>query len=287
MRDERSTIRPVDRASPAATSPTVLTMLKRSVIRAGLYARGTIGEAARAVADACGACPDAGRLSTSEAKKVVYDPTQAAPSFADLPLYRGILKHKEIGRLFDIEDPFYRCHEARHGVTTQIAGQNYVNFASYDYLGLNQHPAVVDAAKKAIEQPRHVGVGEPHRRRREDHARRARDGAGRFLRRRGGDHVRQRPRHQRVDHRHAHDAGRSRSLRRSVAQQPDRRHQAVGRHRLRLQAQRRRRARGTAAEAPPSPQARADRRRGPVLDGWRHRRPAEPRRSSRRSTARG
>ena len=80
-------------------------MLKRSVIRAGLYARGTIGEAARAVADACGACPDAGRLSTSEPKKVVYDPTQAAPSFADLPLYRGILKHKEIGRLFDIDDP--------------------------------------------------------------------------------------------------------------------------------------------------------------------------------------
>ena len=80
-----------------------------------------------------------------------YDPTQISQSFADLPLYRGILKHKEIGRLFDIKDPFYRCHEARDGVTTQIAGQKYVNFASYDYLGLNQHPAVVDAAKKAID----------------------------------------------------------------------------------------------------------------------------------------
>src|SRR6185436_14244771 len=151
MRDERSVIRPVDGASPAATSPPVLTMLKRAVIRGVLYARGTIGEAARAVADACGAVPHAGQLSTSEPKKVVYDPTQAAPSFADLPLYRNILKHKEIGRIFDIDDPFYRCHEARHGVTTQIRGRNYVNFASYDYLGLNQHPAVVEAAKNAID----------------------------------------------------------------------------------------------------------------------------------------
>ena len=80
-----------------------------------------------------------------------YDPTQRSPSFADLPHYRFILKHKEIGKLFDIADPFYRCHEARHGVTTQIAGQKYVNYASYDYLGLNQHPTVVEAAKTAIE----------------------------------------------------------------------------------------------------------------------------------------
>jgi 8-amino-7-oxononanoate synthase len=129
----------------------MFTALKRAVIRLGLYARGTIGDAARAVADACGARPEAGRLSTSETKQALYDPSQVSMSFADLPLYRGILKHKEIGRLFDIEDPFYRCHEARQGVTTQIAGQRYVNFASYDYLGLNQHPAVVDAAKRAID----------------------------------------------------------------------------------------------------------------------------------------
>ncbi|HEU4380939.1 MAG TPA: aminotransferase class I/II-fold pyridoxal phosphate-dependent enzyme [Hyphomicrobiaceae bacterium] len=126
-------------------------MLKRSAVRAAIYARGTIGEAAGAVAVACGAVPTAGRFVSSQPKRVVYDPAEAAPSFADLPLYRGILKHKEIGRLFDIDDPFYRCHQARNGVTTQIAGKNYVNFASYDYLGLNQHPAIVEAAKTAID----------------------------------------------------------------------------------------------------------------------------------------
>ena len=149
--DERSTIRPVNSVSPRVTSPTLYTKLKRSVIRAGLYARGTIGEAARAVADACGTRPDAGRPAGSKAKQTSYGPTPIAQNFADLPLYRGILKHREIGRVFDINDPFYRCHEARDGVITQIAGQKYVNYASYDYLGLNQHPTVVDAATKAIE----------------------------------------------------------------------------------------------------------------------------------------
>jgi len=133
----------------------MLTALKRSVIRAVLWARGTIGEAARALAEACEAgqlSRPAGQLSTPNAKPIFYDPTQMSHSFADLPHYRFILKHKEIGKLFDIADPFYRCHEARNGVTTQIAGQKYVNFASYDYLGLNQHPKVVEAAKEAIDR---------------------------------------------------------------------------------------------------------------------------------------
>jgi 8-amino-7-oxononanoate synthase len=149
MRDERSVIRGAERLGAAATPSTA--PLKRSMIRAGLYARGTIGEAARAVAQACGVSLETGPVSSSLPKKIVYDPTQVTPNFADLPLYRGILKHKEIGRLFEIEDPFYRCHEARQGVITEIGGQHYVNFASYDYLGLNQHPEVVDAAKKAID----------------------------------------------------------------------------------------------------------------------------------------
>jgi 8-amino-7-oxononanoate synthase len=151
MRDERSVIRGAGGNAPATTFATALTILKRSMIRAGLYVRGTIGETARAVAQACGASLETGGVSSGLSRKIVYDSTDAPPTFADLPLYRGILKHKEIGRLFEIEDPFYRCHEARHGVITQIGGQNYVNFASYDYLGLNQHPEVVDAAKRAID----------------------------------------------------------------------------------------------------------------------------------------
>jgi 8-amino-7-oxononanoate synthase len=145
MRDERNSTRPIDGASPGGR---MFTALKRAVIRAGLYARATIGEAARTLADAC----EGGRLSAPDRKHISHEPRQTAQSFADLPHYRFILKHKEIGKLFDITDPFYRCHEARNGVITQIAGRKYINFASYDYLGLNQHPKVVEAAKEAIER---------------------------------------------------------------------------------------------------------------------------------------
>ena len=148
MRGDRNSIRPVDSGNFGRR---MFTKLKQSVIRAGLYARGTIGEAARTVADACGARPEAGHRSTRHGKHISHASTQSSQSFADLPHYRFILKHIEIGKLFDIADPFYRCHEARHGVMTQIAGQKYVNYASYDYLGLNQHPTVVEAAKAAIE----------------------------------------------------------------------------------------------------------------------------------------
>src|SRR5262245_27420905 len=142
MRDERNSVRSVE-----VPGGTMSTAVRRSVIRAVLWARGTIGEAARALAEAC----EAGHVSTPNAKPLIYNPAQTSHSFADLPHYRFILKHKEIGKLFNISDPFYRCHEARNGVTTQIAGQKYINFASYDYLGLNQHPKVVAAAKLAID----------------------------------------------------------------------------------------------------------------------------------------
>ena len=145
MRDEHVSIRPIDRARPGGK---MFAALKRSLIRAGLSARGTIGDAARAVANACETRP----FPTSDSKQVFYGPGKVSQSFADLPHHRFILKHKEIGKLFDIADPFYRCHEARNGVMTQIAGRTYVNFASYDYLGLNKHPKVVEAAKQAIER---------------------------------------------------------------------------------------------------------------------------------------
>ena len=154
MSEEHEIVSAAGRNSSEEASSTALTGLKRLVLRAGLHARATIGEAAQKVADACGARPEVTGFSRYETK----EPSQ---SFADLPAYRGILKHKEIGRVFDIQDPFYRCHDARRGVETWMAGQRYVNFASYDYLGLNQHPAVIDAAKKAIDalgRDRIIGV---------------------------------------------------------------------------------------------------------------------------------
>ena len=122
----------------------VVPALKRLMVRAGLNVRATVGGAAQTLADACAAR----REQTVEH----YERGQASDSFADLPAHKAIVKHRELGHLFSIADPFYRCHDARAGSETLIEGRRYVNFASYDYLGLNQHPAVAQAAKAAIER---------------------------------------------------------------------------------------------------------------------------------------
>jgi 8-amino-7-oxononanoate synthase len=51
-----------------------------------------------------------------------------------------------------IASPFFRQHDGVAGAITQIGGRPYVNFGSYNYLGLSGHPDVVAAAKMAIDQ---------------------------------------------------------------------------------------------------------------------------------------
>ncbi|MGD9829139.1 MAG: aminotransferase class I/II-fold pyridoxal phosphate-dependent enzyme [Hyphomicrobiaceae bacterium] len=77
---------------------------------------------------------------------------RAAAKFSDLSLHKSVRKHALIGGMLGIENPFFREHGSRMGAKTLMDGQEYSNFASYDYLGLNQHPAVGEAAKAAIDQ---------------------------------------------------------------------------------------------------------------------------------------
>lgn len=76
----------------------------------------------------------------------------ASQEFNELASYKSIEKHREIAARFGFNDPFYRCHERSRGSSTTIDGRSYINFASYDYLGLNGHPAIVSAAKDAIDE---------------------------------------------------------------------------------------------------------------------------------------
>lgn len=50
-----------------------------------------------------------------------------------------------------IVNPFFRVHEGVAGAITQIDGKQYINFASYNYLGLSGDKRVSEAAKKAID----------------------------------------------------------------------------------------------------------------------------------------
>jgi 8-amino-7-oxononanoate synthase len=75
-----------------------------------------------------------------------------ALKFSELPVFQSMNKHRSLASMFGLANPFYHAHEGRLGATTRSEGRELVNFASYDYLGLNQEPAVADAAKAAIDE---------------------------------------------------------------------------------------------------------------------------------------
>lgn len=71
--------------------------------------------------------------------------------FAMLPSYRELKRHRAVADVVGVGSPFFKLHEGRSGATCVIAGKTYLNFASYDYVGLNGEPEVNAAAKSAID----------------------------------------------------------------------------------------------------------------------------------------
>lgn len=68
------------------------------------------------------------------------------------PGYQQIRIINEGAARLNIDSPFFKLHEGIAGATTQIGGREYINYASYNYLGLSGHPEVNNAAKNAIDQ---------------------------------------------------------------------------------------------------------------------------------------
>jgi 8-amino-7-oxononanoate synthase len=73
-------------------------------------------------------------------------------SVAALESAKDIRMIREAAEFLGIADPFFRVHEGVAGAETVIGGKRYLNFASYNYLGLNGHPEIATAAKAAIDR---------------------------------------------------------------------------------------------------------------------------------------
>lgn len=72
-------------------------------------------------------------------------------SFTDLPAYKSLRNYEKVGSMLGVETPFFRTIDEAHGNYTTINGEQKLNFAWCDYLGLNQDPAVAKAMKEAID----------------------------------------------------------------------------------------------------------------------------------------
>ncbi|MGA0597312.1 aminotransferase class I/II-fold pyridoxal phosphate-dependent enzyme [Enterovirga sp. CN4-39] len=77
---------------------------------------------------------------------------EGATDFTTLPGFKELQTQSTFAAMIGLENPFFRTHERRAGAETLIGNRTLSNFSSYDYLGLNGHPEVQDAAKEAIER---------------------------------------------------------------------------------------------------------------------------------------
>lgn len=92
------------------------------------------------------------RRTGEGARPRAFAPPPGATDFTTLPGYRELQTQRSFAQMIGLDNPFFRVHEERAGARTRIGNRAYVNFASYDYLGLNGHPAVQAAAKAAIDR---------------------------------------------------------------------------------------------------------------------------------------
>lgn len=98
----------------------------------------------------------ASAMSKAEDHGFAAEANQQVPArltrFDSHPGYQQIAMIREGGRRLGLTDPFFKVHEGNAGATSMINGREYVNFASYNYLGLSGDPRINQAARQAVEQ---------------------------------------------------------------------------------------------------------------------------------------
>ncbi len=81
----------------------------------------------------------------------VSSASEPAPS-PDWPEIRTLAARKAQLATAGLALPYFHIHDGMASATTRIAGREYLNFSSYNYLGLAGHPRVLAATVAAIER---------------------------------------------------------------------------------------------------------------------------------------
>ena len=70
--------------------------------------------------------------------------------FSKSPEYLRLQQNLDLARQPGMKNPYFTVHEGITNDRTQIDGREYINFCSYNYLGMSGDPAVVEAASQAV-----------------------------------------------------------------------------------------------------------------------------------------
>ncbi|MGE6528768.1 aminotransferase class I/II-fold pyridoxal phosphate-dependent enzyme [Pseudomonas sp. NPDC077382] len=88
---------------------------------------------------------------TPQASATARDVSEQFYRFDRHPGYQQLNILIQSAQHLGLGNPFFKLHEGVAGAETSIGGQEYVNFANYNYLGYAGHPEVIAAAKAAID----------------------------------------------------------------------------------------------------------------------------------------
>lgn len=89
--------------------------------------------------------------STRRSLRLAVAESPLAVPFDRLPDFQDMERMHRAGAMIGVQNPFFRTHDGHAAARSRIAGREVLNFASYDYCGLNADPRVAEAAKAAID----------------------------------------------------------------------------------------------------------------------------------------